>query len=132
MNKFYNFTAKSFEVEYNDDKLQFGFTGYDMDCRDGYNQYGELVIYHGNFKRGSFSAKSHIINRSWEAYGHQNVYISCIRQLMDFRANLMKKLVIEGAGKKRMCASLKEDLEKAIQNDEIYMAASKILDELKK
>lgn len=135
----YNITEKNIKQKAGDELLEFCFTGYDYDCRDGYNQYGKLAIYKENpFDEGGYElkaryeAKDHIINRSWEAYDHQNVYMSCVRQLMDFRAGMIKDLVIKGAGKKRMTAALKPDFEVALASDEIYKAAERVLEELRK
>lgn len=128
----YNFTAKNYNVQAGSDSREFSFTGYDSDCRDGYNQFGRLVIYSNGHSVAHYEAKNHIVNRSWEAYDHQNVYMNCLSQLKDFRVNLLKDLILKGAGKQRMTKALKPALEEAVMNDEICQMCDKVYDELKK
>lgn len=128
----YNFTSKGFVKSRGNDTLIFTFNGHDKDCRDGYNQYGNLRISRNGINCGSYDSKSHVVNRSWEAYPHQTVYIDCVNQLLNYRVNLLEQYIIEKAGKKRMCKSLRADLEQLIQSDIICTQAAKVLEELRK
>lgn len=125
----YNFTSKKITVQ-NNGEYTFDFRGHDENCRDGYNQFGDLVLLADGNPCGHATSKNHIVNRSWEAYDHQSVYIGCVNQILEYRKTTLKKQVLSIAGKVRMTKALEPKLEKAIEYDKICVCCERALKEL--